>query len=483
MGLGTIAWLVGLILTMVSFLCLFPLGVALWFGEPWRPFAQATGVGFCVGVALLFLFRRSERALDHRLAFLAVTLAWLSAAAVGTLPLLFHPTLELAPADAVFEAVSGLTATGATVLSGLDHMPRSVLLWRSLCHWLGGLGMVLLGVAVLPMLGVGGMQLFKAETAGVTKDKITPRIAETAKLLWILYLGLTLVDGVLLLVGGMAPFDAICHAMSTIATGGFSTHDASLGAYDSGFIHAVTTVFMLLGATSFALLHRGLTRGIRWAENPELRLYVGIFAFATLLIAVNLRVGMPEQFGTAAEALEHAAFQVAAILTTTGFTTQDFGEWPGLAQAVLLGLFFVGGMAGSTAGGIKVVRVLLLGRIVFSRFFLLVHPRAIDVITLGGRRVEQAVVLSLVGFFGIWLLLLAAGTLVVAAFGSDLFTSFAAAAATLGNVGPGLAGVGPAHTYADFAPGAKLVLAALMVLGRLEIYTVLVILTPGFWRD
>jgi trk system potassium uptake protein TrkH len=384
--------------------------------------------------------------------------------------------------DALFESVSGFTTTGATVLSGLDGMPRSLLLWRSLTQWLGGMGIVLLGVAVFPLLGLGGMQLYRAETPGPTKDKITPRIAETARLLWMLYLGLTLASAALLWLGGMTLFDAICHAMCAISTGGFSTYDSSLDHFDSGFIHLVVTGAMLLGGMSFAVLHRALTRGISWRDSPELRLYLGIFAVATLLLAVDLRLGMPEQFANGAEALEHAAFQVASILTTTGFTTRNFDLWPPLAHAVILALFFVGGMAGSTGGGIKVVRVLITLKVAFAQFFRLVHPHGFGAIKLGNRAVEDDVILGVVGFVGMWLVLLLVGTAVISAFGSDLLTSFSAAAVTLGNIGPGFAGVGPANVYAGFSPAAKLSMVTLMVLGRLEIYTALVILTPRFWR-
>jgi trk system potassium uptake protein TrkH len=482
MNLRTVSWLVGFVLLAVALAQAIALLVALALGEPWRPFTNTIGAGAAVAMLLLLPARRGEHSLDHRSAFLAVSLAWAAACILGAGPFFHHPALGLSAIDALFESVSGFTTTGATVVSGLDQLPRSLLLWRSLCQWLGGMGIVLLGIAVFPVLGLGGMQLFKAEAPGPTKDKITPRIAETAKLLWVLYLGLTVADGVLLWIGGMTPFDAICHAMATISTGGFSTHDASLGYYESGFIHLVTSAFMLLGGMSFAVLHRALTRGIKWSESPELRAYLGIFALASLLIAIDLRVSMPETYGTAAEALEPAIFQAATILTTTGFTTQNFDLWPPLSHAVILGLFFVGGMAGSTGGGLKVIRILVIARLAFSQFFRLVHPHGFSAIKLGVRTLEDQVVLSVLGFFGMWILLLIVGTGLICGFGSDLLTGFSAAAVTLGNIGPGFGGVGPAHTYEGFAQSAKLVMAGLMLMGRLEIYAALIILTPGFWR-
>jgi trk system potassium uptake protein TrkH len=342
--------------------------------------------------------------------------------------------------------------------------------------------MVLLGLAVFPILGVGGMQLYKAEAPGPTSDKITPRVAETAKVLWILYVGLTVAEIVLLALGGMSWFDALCHTLTTISTGGFGTHDSSFGYTGSSFVHWVVTVFMLLGGTSFALQHRVLTQGLDWRGAPELRFYLGTFAAAMLLLAFDLRTAMPETFPSAGAALQHAAFQSASILTTTGFTSQDFDVWPAFSRALLFSLFFVGGMAGSTGGGIKVIRVMLLAKFAFAQFFRLVHPHGVYALKLGDRRVEEEVVQSVAGFLALWLMLLILGTVLLALHGTDLLTSLCAAAVTLGNIGPGLAGVGPSHIYDVFAPTAKLTLTALMILGRLEVYTVLVIITPGFWR-
>ena len=482
MNVRTILWLAGLVLAIVAVAQVPSLAVALVLGEPWRSFALSVAFGLALAALLMVPVRRETLALNHRSAFIAVTVSWVTACAFGALVFLDHPTLALSPLDAFFESASGFTTTGATVLTGLDRLPRSVLLWRSITQWLGGMGVVLLGIAVLPVLGLGGMQLYKAEAPGPTKDKLTPRIAETAKILWVLYLGLTVADAGLLYLGGLTPFDAICHAMTTVSTAGFSTHDASFGYWDSGFIHLTTAVFMLVGGMSFVVLHRALTQGIPWGTNPELRVYLGIFAVAALLLSVDLRVRMPEVYGTAAEALQHGVFQAASILTTTGFTTQDFDRWPPFSHAILLGLFFCGGMAGSTCGGIKVVRILVMLRVAFAQFFSLVHPRGYGAIKLGERTVEEDVIRSILGFIGMWILLLGAGTALISLFGSDLLTSFAAAAATLANIGPGFGDVGPSKTYAAFAPGAKSVMIVLMILGRLEIYTALVILSPGFWR-
>lgn len=482
MKVGTVGWLVGIVWTGLGGVMALPLALALTLGEPWRPFALSVATAVVGGAALLFALRRAERALDHRTAFLAVTVIWLSVCAIGAVPYAIYPTPNLPLVDALFEATSGFTTTGATVLTGLETVPRSLLLWRAITQWLGGMGIVIFGVAILPLLGVGGMQLYKAEAPGPTKDKLTPRIAETAKLLWLLYLSLTVVATILLFASGMNLFEAICHAMTSISTAGFSTRDASLGAFDSSAIHWVMIVVMLVGGTSFPILHRTLTGGVTWSDSPELRAYVGIFGLAVVVIAASLALRTPDEFSSFADVIEHSAFQAASILTTTGYTTRDYDQWPALAQSTLFLLLFVGGMAGSTAGGVKVLRIVLLARLTATQFYRLLHPHAFNVVRLAEHTVEDHIVMSSAGFIGMWLLLLLVGTAVLSSFGMDLFSSLAAAAVTLGNVGPGFADVGPSHTYAPLGTAAKLVMATLMILGRLEIYTVLIILTPGFWR-
>jgi trk system potassium uptake protein TrkH len=482
MNLRTVLWLVGVVFGVVALAEIPGLAVAILLGEPWVPFGLSIATGFGLTAALLVPVRDKEHALDHRSAFLAVTLCWLAACALGAGPFINHPVLGLSVIDAFFESASGFTTTGATVLAGLDQMPRSILLWRSMSQWLGGMGVVLLGVAVFPILGLGGMQLFRAEAPGPTKDKLTPRIADTAKLLWVLYLGLTVAGAGLLYLGGMSIFDAICHAMTAISTGGFSTHDLSLGYFDSTYIHFMTSGLMLLGGTSFAVLHRAMTQGIRWSDYPELRLYLGIFILVSLIVTLDLRLGLPDDYTSWGQAIEHGVFQCASILTTTGFTTRDFDLWPPVSHAVILSLFFVGGMAGSTGGGVKVIRILLLMRLAFAQFFKLIHPHGFSALKLGRRVVDNQIIMGVIGFFAMWLLVLALGTATLCFLGSDVFSGFSAAAVTLGNIGPGFADVGPSRTYAGFSSPAKLTMGALMILGRLEIYTALVILTPAFWR-
>ncbi len=479
---GSVRWVLGAAWLGLSGVFAIPLALALLWGEPWQPFGYALASALSAGLLARLGSLDAQPSFGHRDAFLTVTLVWVSVCALGTIPFATHPALGMPIVDALFESVSGFTTTGATVLSGLDQLPWSLLLWRSLTQWLGGMGMVIFGVAILPLLGVGGMGLYKAEAPGPPKDKMTPRIAETAKLLWVLYLGATVVSGLLFYGGGMSAFDAVNHAMTAISTAGFSTHDQSFGYWDSSLIHVVTTATMLAGGTSFAILHRALTGGFAWSEHPELRAYVGVFCLATLLLTLDLSMHMGEAFPGVLVALEHAAFQAASILTTTGYSTRDFDLWPGMSHVVLLSLFLVGGMAGSTAGGPKVIRVLLLTRLATMQFFKLLHRRGVDVVRLGAHTVDDEILASTLGFVAMWGILLAIGTLALAASGTDVMTSFSAAAASLGNVGPAFGGAGPSQTFAHFDTWSKLVMELLMILGRLEIYTVLIVLTPGFWR-
>ena len=482
MKIKTVGWLIGAAWAGLAGVFAAPLLLALARAEPWQPFAIAAALAAAGGGLLLGLLRGAERSLDQRSAFLAVTAILLSVCALGAVPFATWPEPRLSLVDALFEATSGFTTTGATVLAGLDDLPRSLLLWRSIMQWLGGMGMVIFGIALLPLLGVGGMQIYRGEAPGPSKDQMVPRIAETARLLGLLYLGITVVAGALFRVTGMNLFDAICHAMTSIATGGFSTHDASLGHFDSGAIQVVAIAAMLAGGTSFAILRRALAGGVVWSEHPELRAYLGFFLLATALIALDLALNRDGSFASFASVLEHAAFQSASILSTTGYATRDWGEWPGLSQVTLFSLFFVGAMAGSSGGGIKVVRIVLLARLAFAQFYRLLHPHAFSVVRIGSRTVDDAIVVSSLGFIGLWFLLLALGTAVISWHGSEIFSSVSAAAATLGNVGPGFGQVAPGHTFASFETGPKLMMIALMVLGRLEIYTVLIVLTPAFWR-
>jgi trk system potassium uptake protein len=412
--------------------------------------------------------------------FLAVTLAWVAAAAVGAVPFLMHGSLDK-PVDAFFESMSGFTTTGATLLGRIENEPHAILLWRSLSQWLGGVGIVVLVVAIAPATGMATQRVFFAELSGVTAERLTPRIADTAKILWGIYLAFTAAGFVAFAAAGMGPFDAINHILTTIATGGFSTRTASIAAFDSLAIEIVTIVFMVLGGINFALYWRAL-RGddsLR-AQLPELRAYLMILVLATAVVTLTL-VLSDTRIG-AADALRDSAFTVVSITTSTGFITADFEEWNSFGQLVMLMLMFVGGCAGSTAGGMKVIRVLLLGRAAAQEIERQVRPTTVQVLRVGGRVYTEEVRKGVLAFFSLYVLIVAAGTVVMAGIGVDGTTAVSSVIASLNIIGPGLGEVGATENYTAIPSGGLWFLTALMLAGRLEVFTVLVLLTPAFWR-
>ena len=448
---------------------------------------SATGIAIAGLIAVVaggaaFLSTSAPKDVTVREGYVIVTLAWAGMGAFGALPYLLTGTID-SVVPALFESVSGFTTTGATVLTGLDTMAPGILFWRSLTQWLGGMGIIVLAIAVLPFLGVGGMQLLKAEVPGLAPERLRPRITQTAKLLWYVYLALTLLQIGLYIAGGMSGFDAVNHAFTTMSTGGFSTRDASLGAFPSPFIQWVTTVFMYLAGINFALHFKAVSprRGVfhrAYTKDSEWRFYTRVLLAATaLIVAVNLAAG---DYGMSLagleEALRDAAFQSASIMTTTGFASEDYALWVPPAQVMLFLLMFVGGMAGSTAGGVKTVRVLLLLKHTAIQLKKHLHPRAVLSARLGERAVGDDVLATVVGFVILYSILVGAGLLVMSLLGMDLMTAIGLSAATVGNIGPGLGAAGPAGNYAWISDPALVVLSFLMIVGRLEIYTVLI---PG----
>jgi trk system potassium uptake protein len=428
------------------------------------------------GMARTFTPRPED--INFREAFLTVTFSWTAVALVGSLPFLLSGAIPQ-PERALFESMSGFTTTGSTVLTDIEGVAPGILLWRSLTQWLGGMGFIVLGVAVLPYLGVGGMQLFRLEAPGPTTDRLRPRIRDTAKLLWMVYVGLTVLVLVLYRAGGMTHFEAVNHALTVMPTGGFSTRNASMGAF-SPYVQWVTVAFMFLAGTSFTIHYRALARGgprAYWRDT-EWRLYTGTIVLSTLVIAFLLRGS-----GAGLEQLmRDASFQVVAIVTTTGYGTTDFELWVPGARTLLFSLFFVGGMAGSTAGGMKMVRVLLVLKAAWIEIRRQLHPRAVFVPKVAGRAVREHVMLNVLGFVLIYVLLFVVGTIVMASLGMSLEGAAGAAATAISNVGPGLAEVGPTSNFAELPWQSHLILTFLMMVGRLEIYTVLLVFHPGVWR-
>ncbi|MCK5913663.1 MAG: TrkH family potassium uptake protein [Desulfuromusa sp.] len=457
-----------------------PLPFSFYYDDGiWSTFILSAVICFVVG-GLLFTFCKSPKELTVREGFAVVTFGWSVFAVFGALPYLISGAIP-SPLDAIFETMSGFTTTGSTILTEIETLPQSLLFWRSLTQWLGGMGIIVLSLAILPMLGVGGMQLFKAEVPGPTADRLKPRIQDTAKMLWGVYFLLTMVETLLLMVGGMSLFDALCHSFATLATGGFSTQNSSIAAYDSSYIDGVITLFMIFAGINFAL-HFQMLRG-RVSEvfrSEELRVYLGIIAMTTVIIMIfNWTGGIYLHFG---ENFRYSIFQVSSIMTTTGFATADFEFWPVLPQYLLVLLMFIGGCAGSTGGGMKVARILLLFKHAQVQVFRLIHPRAIRLVKLGNRPVDKDVLQSILGFFAVFIGIFVVGSLLLAASGMDLVSAGGAVIACLANIGPGLGTVGPVDNFAHVPAFGKSVLIVCMLMGRLELFTVLVLFFPSFWR-
>lgn len=480
MNLRSVAFFLGDLLLVLAATMSIPAGAA-WYlgeGEVWA-FVYSAGVTAAVGGLVSFGFRQEEEVSLTRLdGFVLVTGAWFAASAAGAMPYLFIKGAGFT-INGLFESVSGFTATGASILPDVEGEAQSLLLWRALTQWLGGMGIIVLALAVLPKLAIGGMDLLSAEMPGPAQEKLTPRIAQTAKLLWGIYVLLTVSEAAILTLLGMPPFDALAHSFTTLATGGFSTRNASLGAYGP-MIQWVVTVFMVLGATNFAL-HYQVLRGkpAMLFRDTEFRVYIGILAGAALFVALNLlSSGVTSDFK---EAIRLAAFQVTSIMTCTGFSSADFDAWPGFSRALLFALMFVGGCAGSTTGSVKVVRMVLVLKAQVRLVKRLLSPRAVLPIRLGELAVSDAIVSAVVSFVALYVITFAAGGLCLVSLGVDPESAFSASATCLGTIGPGLGEVGPARTFLDLPATAKLVLSLEMILGRLELYTVLIV--PFlFWR-
>jgi trk system potassium uptake protein TrkH len=432
------------------------------------------------GLALASARRLRSIPFRARDGFLAVTLAWVAAAVAGGVPFLLHGTFER-PVDAFFESMSGFTTTGATLLGRIEAEPHAILLWRSLTQWMGGVGIVVLVVAIAPATGMATNRVFYAETSGIATERLTPRIADTAKILWGVYLAFTIAGFVAFAVAGMGPFDAMNHILTTIATGGFSTRAASIGAFDSLAIELVAIAFMVLGGVNFAVYWRAL----RGADSlrpqmPELRAYLVILVVATGVVTLSLVAS--DTAISAADALRDSAFTVVSITTSSGFITADFDEWNSFGQLVMLMLMFVGGCAGSTAGGMKVIRVLLLGKAAAQEIERQVRPTTVQVLRVGGRVFSEDVRKGVLSFFSLYMLIFAAGTVIMTAIGVDGTTAVSSVIASLNIIGPGLGEVGATENYTAIPSGGLWFLSALMLAGRLEVFTVLVLLTPAFWR-
>lgn len=483
MRLPAVLHVLSLVLALFAASMVVPLGVALAYGDGGQSaYAGSLGITLLASAALWAATRRAGRELQVRDGFLLVALVWTVLPAFATLPLLLQlPGLRFT--NAYFEAVSGLTASGATVLSGLDHLPPSLNIWRGFMIWLGGMGVIVLAVAILPLLGVGGSQLFKAETPTPMKDtKLTPRIAETAKGLWLVYFGLTLACALAYRWAGMDWLDAAMHAFTTLGLGGFSTHDDSYAYWNSPRVEAVAIVFMLLAAINFAThflaWHRRSLRPYR--VDPEAKVFLAVVAVSVLGIAAYLWwAGAYPDYGTA---LRYAAFNVVSVATTTGYSNTDYDLWPIFAPLWMLFLCSFASCSGSTGSGMKMIRALILFKQIFRELLRIIHPRVYNPVKLGDQPIENNVVFAVLAYVFVYVSCIVVFTLLLTLSGADVITAFSAAVVSMNNTGPGLAQVGPASTYAVLNDFQTWVCSFAMLLGRLELFTLLVVLTPAFWR-
>lgn len=482
MNLTIVQRILGMLLMLFSLTMLPPLGVSLFLQDGnWQPFIQALLALLALGAIIWFPARRCTRELRLRDGFLVGAAFWVVLGIAGAAPFLMSGNPVMSATDAIFESVSGFTTTGATVLVGLDALPPSVLYYRQQIQWLGGIGMIVLAVALLPMLGVGGMQLLRAETPGAVKDaKITPRITQTAKMLWFVYVAITAVCAFCYWLAGMSGFDAVGHAFATVSTGGFSTHDDSLGFFNSRAIEMIAVVFMFLGGVNFALhfyafRHRRLSA---YFGDPEFKAYFVLIAVLTTVATVVL--AFTNYHGSFGESLSNALFHAVSVQSNTGFVTDQFAIWPGALPVLLLLMSFISGCAGSTSGGMKVFRWLLIWKQGSREVRRLIHPSAEIPVKLGDKPVDPRIIEAVWGFFAAYVIVFGVLMVSLIALGEDQVTAFAAIASCMNNLGPGLGEV--AMTFTTVSDPAKWICVVAMLLGRLEIFPLLVLITPEFWR-
>ncbi len=481
---------IGLILKLLGgvnlFLCAFmipPLLLAILDDNGWRHFALSMGVSLLVSGLLLSCFRGARGEIRIRDGLLLVTLVWCLSALSGALPFYFSGYFA-SFTDAVFESISGYTTTGATILPGVSHLPRGLLLWRAMIQWIGGMGIVLLSLAVMPVLGFGGVLLFKAEVPGPSVERIRPRIRVTAKLLWWIYAMLTVAAAIFLMLAGMPVFDSVCHAFTVMATGGFSTHDQGIMGYRNPMIEMVLIIFMLLAGINFVLHYHALTGHWKaYTKNEQFRWYIGLLALISIAVA-GLLIANGLEDSTAAR-IRHAVFQTVSLMTTTGYHSADFEAWRPIAPAVfvlLMTAMWCGGMAGSTGGGVKTARVITILKLMRNSLRSLTHPRALIPLRLNGNTLPERQINMITAFLALHLTVFLLTSLILAAMGLDVVSALSATAASLNNIGPGFGIVGPLENYATIPVAGKWILAIVMIVGRLELFTMLVLLTPDFWR-
>ena len=476
-----VGFILGILLLIEGLFMFLSVPVSLIYQEgDSLPILISSAITCFAGALLYLVFRKSDKSVGKREGFIIVSSGWILFSVFGTLPFCITDAIP-SYTDAFFETMSGFTTTGASILTDVETLSHGLHFWRSLTQWLGGMGIIVLSLVILPVLGIGGMQLFIAEVPGPTPDKIHPRIKETAKRLWAIYLIFTVAEIVLLTAGGMDIFDSICHSFTTLATGGYSTKNASIGFYTSPFIHYVITFFMIVAGTNFTLSYFAMHLRFKLMfRNEEFRFYLSFIFIFSLIITVILALTINQPVE---KSFRDSLFQVVSIMTTTGYTTTDYLKWLPVGSVILFALMFFGGSAGSTGGSIKIIRIMLILKNSFLELKRLIHPSAVIPVRLNTQAVSNQIVTNVLAFVSLYIVIALISVIVVSILGYDLDTSFGAVAATLGNIGPGIGEVGPVYNYAHFPVAGKWFLSFLMLIGRLELFTVLILFTPNFWKD
>ncbi|HJX72418.1 MAG TPA: TrkH family potassium uptake protein [Bacteroidales bacterium] len=476
-----VGFILGILLLIEGLFMLLSVPVSLIYREgDSLPILVSSAITFFAGVLLFLFFRKADMNIGKREGFIIVSSGWIVFSIFGALPFCITGAIP-SYTDAFFETMSGFTTTGASILTDVEALSHGLHFWRSLTQWLGGMGIIVLSLVILPVLGIGGMQLFNAEAPGPTIDKIHPRIKETAKRLWVIYLILTIAEIILLTAGGMNIFDSICHSFATMATGGYSTKNASIGFYASPFIHYVITFFMIIAGTNFALSYSAMHLKFKpLFGNEEFRFYISFIVIFSFIIALilSLTIAQPVE-----KSFRDSLFQVVSIMTTTGFTTTDYLRWIPIGYVILFALMFFGGSSGSTAGSIKIMRIVLVLKNSFLELKRLIHPNAVIPVRFNTQVVSPQIITNVLAFSSLYIVIVLISVIIISFLGYDLDTSFGAVAATLGNIGPGIGQVGPMFNYAHFPLMGKWYLSFLMLIGRLELFTVLILFSRHFWKE
>jgi trk system potassium uptake protein len=477
----TIIRVFGALLMLESAAMAISVIISLIYGEPdLVPILISAGITFLSGLTAHFIYRNHEIEVGRREGYIIVTGSWLLFSFFGTLPFILSGAIP-SFTDAFFETMSGFTTTGATILIDIEALTHGLLFWRSMTHWMGGMGIIVLSLAIIGEIKIGNFQLFAAEVPGVTKDKLHPKVKETAKRLWLIYTFFTIAETLLLMGGGMPLFDSVCHSFATMATGGFSTKNASIAAYDSLYIHSVITLFMFVAGTNFALLYFAFKGKFkRIFGNDEFRFY--LYVTLTITAVVTFFLWFNDGFSPASALIE-GAFQVVSIITTTGFVTANYELWGHFLVMIMFIIMFTGGSTGSTGGGIKMLRLLMLARNSREELHRLIHPSAVLPVRINGKAIPSALINNVLAFVVFYFLVTGFSAIIISLMGYDIATSFSAVAATLGNIGPGIGDVGPLDNYSHFPAFGKWFLSFLMLIGRLELFTVLILFSRTFYRS